>query len=255
MNPVASDRSGDLTVTARPVDTSVLLTVCGLLDNRTYRGLRDRIVKAALDGPQAVLVDVGRLEVPAASAWAVFTSARWLVNTWPDVPIALVCDSVATRSAIRRNGITRYVPVFPSAGTALDALAADDPQRRRRRRARAHLPAQPASLPRARALTAQWLSDWSREDFVPAAKVVVTALVENALMHSRGAFDLRLETDGTTVTVAVSDGSPAPGVLREDSGTGPTGLRIVAALCRTWGNAPTPSGKTVWVVIGPENRL
>ena len=33
------------------------------------------------------------------------------------------------------------------------------------------------------------------------------------------------------------------------------GLEIVAALCRAWGNAPYPMGKTVWAVIGPENRL
>jgi hypothetical protein len=37
--------------------------------------------------------------------------------------------------------------------------------------------------------------------------------------------------------------------------TVPSGLHIVGALCRAWGNAPTSSGKTVWAVIGPENRL
>jgi hypothetical protein len=26
-------------------------------------------------------------------------------------------------------------------------------------------------------------------------------------------------------------------------------------MCRMWGNSPTPTGKTVWAVIGPENRL
>jgi hypothetical protein len=35
----------------------------------------------------------------------------------------------------------------------------------------------------------------------------------------------------------------------------PSGLKIVGALCRAWGNAPTPTGKTVWAVIGPENKL
>ena len=35
----------------------------------------------------------------------------------------------------------------------------------------------------------------------------------------------------------------------------PSGLGIISVLCRMWGNAPTPTGKTVWAVLGPENRL
>jgi hypothetical protein len=57
--------------------------------------------------------------------------------------------------------------------------------------------------------------------------------------------------------VAVEDSSRGPVELREDpkvSGI-PSGLRVVAALCRMWGTAPTPAGKTVWAVMGPENRL
>jgi hypothetical protein len=59
------------------------------------------------------------------------------------------------------------------------------------------------------------------------------------------------------VTVAVSDHSPSPAGFREShtSGKLPSGLRIVASLCRAWGNAPTPTGKTIWAVVGPENRL
>jgi hypothetical protein len=34
-----------------------------------------------------------------------------------------------------------------------------------------------------------------------------------------------------------------------------SGVAIVAALCREWGNAPTPTGKMVWAAIGPENEL
>jgi hypothetical protein len=34
-----------------------------------------------------------------------------------------------------------------------------------------------------------------------------------------------------------------------------SGLAIVASVRRAWGNAPRLSGKTVWALIGPENRL
>ena len=94
-------------------------------------------------------------------------------------------------------------------------------------------------------------------DLIPTAKVVVTTFVENVLQHTDSQPAVRLETDGSTVAVAVEDGSRQPPSLSENSAATdrPTGLKIVAALCRMWGNAPTPSGKTVWGVIGPENRL
>ena len=83
-----------------------------MLDTTTYRSLRDHIIKAALEEPAVVIIDVSYLLVPAESAWAVFTSARWHVGRWPDVPIMLVCEHSAGRSAITRNGVARYVPVY-----------------------------------------------------------------------------------------------------------------------------------------------
>jgi len=56
------------------------VTADGLLDTFTYQTLRDTVIKAALDEPSAVIVDVNRLSVPSATAWSVFTSARWHVS-------------------------------------------------------------------------------------------------------------------------------------------------------------------------------
>ena len=90
-----------------------------------------------------------------------------------------------------------------------------------------------------------------------SATVVATVLVDNVLRHTDSAPDLRLETDGDTVVVAVTDGSRAAAVIREDAQTHGliSELHIVAALTRVWGNSPTTDGKVVWAVLGPENRL
>jgi len=67
-----------------------------------------------------------------------------------------------------------------------------------------------------------------------------------------------LESDRTAITVAVQDDCSMAAARREDpyrSGDQLSGLTIVASVCRAWGSTPTPSGKTVWAVIGPENRL
>ncbi|WP_375488398.1 STAS domain-containing protein [uncultured Mycobacterium sp.] len=245
-----------LAVSAQTVNTTCLLTADGVLDSTTYLWLRDAIIKAALDEPRAVIIDVDALAVPAPSAWAVFTSAHWHVCTWPGVPIVLVCVYPDRRAIIARNGIARYVPVHPTIESALHAVA--NGRLANRLRVCAELPGSLKSLARARALVAESLTNWSQSQLISVATVIVNVFVENVLMHTASTPVLVLETDGKTVTVAVQDGSSGPAERREaviGSRRQVSGLEIVSALCRAWGNTPTPSGKTVWAVIGPENQL
>jgi anti-anti-sigma regulatory factor len=231
------------------------LICTGVLDGLSYRTLRDRVVKAALDEPRVVIVDVNELRVPDASAWSVFTSARWHVSTWPDVPIVLVCASDEVRATLRRRGITRYVPVF---ATVPQAMQSENAGRRQRRRARAELPAHVSSIVDAQQLVGGWLSGWACSAMIPVAAVIATALVENVLRHTDSAPTLRVEYDGELVTVAVEDASPMLAQRKEDAALGTSrisGLAMVASLTRVWGNLPTPAGKTVWAVVGPENVL
>ena len=85
------------------------------------------------------------------------------------------------------------------------------------------------------------------QELIPVTQVIITALVENVLQHTDSGPDVRLQADGATVTVAVDDASCVQASLRETPTHAghPWGLRIVSALCRQWGNAPTRSGKTV----------
>jgi hypothetical protein len=109
-----------------------------------------------------------------------------------------------------------------------------------------------------RELMAQWLTAWDRPELISVAKLVVTVFVENVFAHTRSAPTIRLESHGDVVAVAVQDDSAVLASRCERSSGGSddvSGLAIVAALCRSWGNAPTTSGKAVWAVIGPENQL
>ena len=256
---MAASRHSWLSVTATPVaDDCVLLTTDGVLDGTTYLQLRDKIIKAALDEPRALIVDITILRVPAPSACAVFTSARWHTAQWPDVPISLVCAHLAGRNMVRRSGITRYVPVYRTIESAIDDMPPAGTHRFRRR-ARVELPARATSLRRCRQLADEWLTAWSMPDFVEVAKVVATTFVENVLAHSDTDFGMRVESDGTLVTVAVDASSGDP-VVRHESTTPCAPLSsvdTVAALCRAWGCSTNPSGKgnTVWAVMGPENCM
>ena len=252
---MASSQS-PMAVSTRAWGSNRVLSADGVLDGSTYRELRDAVIKTALDEPLAVIVDVTELQVPAESAWSVFTSARWHVSVWPDVPVLLVCRDAAGRSAIKRNGITRYVPLHTSVESARAAVRTDGIEQRRR--ASAQLPAVHSSLRRARQLVSEWLTTWSRIDFIPVAAIVVDVLVENVLEHTLSAPRLIVESRGDNVTIAVADDSRAPAVRHEDPHRGGdmvSGLAVIAALARTWGSTPTSTGKTVWAVIGPENSL
>lgn len=236
--------------------TARLLTIEGVLDTITYLKLRDAIIKAALEEPAAVLVDVNDLDVSTSTAWSVFTSARWHVSTWPDVPVMLICGQAERRRAVARTGVTRYVPVHTTVDAALAGLS--DYGRSIRRRVRAKFPATLASLRTARLMVAECLSAWSQVELATVATVIVNVFVENVLQHTDCAPIVVLETDGTWVSISVQDGSAALAVRHEDpyrGGDPVSGLAIVASLARAWGSMPSSSGKTVWAVVGPENRL
>lgn len=246
-----------MAVSRRTWGNCQLLSVEGVLDRSTYRALRDAVIKTALDEPRAVIVDVTGLQVSTESSWSVFTSARWHVSVWPDVPLILVCRHTAGRNAIRRNGITRYVPLYATVESAGAAVSTDDIEPPRRR-AHAQLPAVHSSLRRARQLVAEWLTAWSQVELVPVAAIVVDVMAENVLEHTHSALQLIAESQGDNVTIAVADDSRSLAVRHEDprrGGDTVSGLAVIAALARAWGSTPTPTGKTVWAVIGPENSL
>jgi anti-anti-sigma regulatory factor len=60
---------------------STVLRLSGVLDARSYQQVRNSVIKAAVDGTRAVIVDIDDLEVRDDHSWAVFTSARWHVQT------------------------------------------------------------------------------------------------------------------------------------------------------------------------------
>jgi anti-anti-sigma regulatory factor len=237
----------------RQDDVSVL-KVTGVLDETTYRSLRDAIVDAALNETRAVLIDVDDLSVPSESTWSVLTSAHWYVDTWPGVPIVLVCTHPQHRLAIARRGVARYLPVYPTCESALIAVAGESLGRQR---VRTPFPADARSIGLARASIADTLNAWSQADLIPVASTVAAIFVENVLAHTDSAPTLIVESYQDTVVVAVEDGSGIPAGRHEDTNHGAelvSGLAIVSALCRAWGSTPTSTGKTVWALVSPDSQ-
>lgn len=253
--PQAAASPTPLNIAQRSEQSAVILTVDGVLDAGNSGELRDSITKATFDEPFGVVVDVSGLEVPGEDVWSILLSARWQFETRPEVPIVLVCENRAAREAITRSGVARFMPVFPTDKGALKAVT--KLTRRKVHRGEAKLPANLTSLRESRKLVREWLTSWSKPGLVPVALVVVNVFIENVLEHTNSDPVLRLEVDGPTATIAISDTSSAQAVrlASPPKGIDVSGLAIVDALSRAWGCVPTSSGKTVWAIIGPENQL
>ncbi len=250
-----ADSPSALAISTRTSGAIAILTVDGTVDTSGPAALRDAIVEANRSQPSAVIIDLNALRVDTASAWPILLAARWQGDVRPDVPIVLVCGDRAIRETITRSGVTVFMPIYASEAGAKKAVARLT--RRDFRYAQMQLPATLASLRESRRLVREWLTDWSQPRLIPVALVVVNVFLENVLEHTGSDPLVRIECDGSTATIAVSDdsGAPAARLPSPAKGIDVSGLAIVAALSRAWGSTPTLSGKTVWAVIGPENQL
>jgi anti-sigma regulatory factor (Ser/Thr protein kinase) len=105
---------------------------------------------------------------------------------------------------------------------------------------------------RARHFVAGTLERWGLPAaLLEEARLVVSELATNAVVHADSAFAVELRRQGDGVDLAVSDADPSAPVLREPEplATSGRGLRIVAALAVDWGVRADGDGKTVWAQL------
>jgi anti-sigma regulatory factor (Ser/Thr protein kinase) len=83
------------------------------------------------------------------------------------------------------------------------------------------------------------------------ARIVVTELAANAVVHARSPFSVSISSGDSTIRILVRDRSLAAPAMQQDVPTRPSGrgLRLVTALSSRWGVDPTPDGKVVWAEL------
>ena len=112
-----------------------------------------------------------------------------------------------------------------------------------------------ASVPKARHFVADQLADLPR-DTVDVARLLVSELVTNAVLHARTELALTIDRSDTTVNVQVADANPLLPVMRThgtDAGTG-RGLRVLERMASRWGSRTVDGGKIVWFEIRTDGR-
>lgn len=110
------------------------------------------------------------------------------------------------------------------------------------------------SAPRAaRRFVEDALRRWGHDgSAVDDARLLVSELVTNAVIHTRSPFSVSLESQPSRLRLAVHDESsavPRSGGQKLETARGGRGLQIVAALADDWGVMTTPAGKTVWAEL------
>jgi anti-sigma regulatory factor (Ser/Thr protein kinase) len=83
------------------------------------------------------------------------------------------------------------------------------------------------------------------------AQLVVSELATNAVIHAGTPFSVAVRSDGSAVRIAVQDWSSLQPVMRDVDpiALAGRGLRLIAAVSRSWGVEYGPDGKTVWAEL------
>jgi len=95
---------------------------------------------------------------------------------------------------------------------------------------------------------------------VETARLLVSEVVTNAVLHAQTELLLTLDRDDTSINVKVADSSPLLPVMQThgtDAGTG-RGLKVLDKMASRWGTYRTEEGKIVWFEIsttGPDGDV
>jgi anti-sigma regulatory factor (Ser/Thr protein kinase) len=102
----------------------------------------------------------------------------------------------------------------------------------------------------ARLFVTQWLRRWGYRPLIPAAALLTSELVTNAVIHVREPFQVQVANTGRGVRVSVSDSSTElPALLAPEAVQAHgRGMRIVDAVATRWGadRRSQGDGKEVW---------
>ena len=120
-------------------------------------------------------------------------------------------------------------------------------------RAVTKLPNDPSAVPAARRFASQTLIDYGgASETVDKARLLVTELTTNAVLHAHSPIRLTVEPHDDRVRVEVRDDDPrplAPPHEPDPEATHGRGLWLVAALSCDWGVNGNERGKTVWFEV------
>ncbi|WP_415952818.1 PAS domain S-box protein [Streptomyces sp. KLOTTS4A1] len=117
------------------------------------------------------------------------------------------------------------------------------------------LPASPCAVGDGRSFLTKTLMAWDCAHLTDDARLLVSEVLTNAVLHAKGPLRLHLRHSDTELTVEITDRSPhlprpRLAALEDQSGRG---LLLVDTLAHSWGVRPTDDGKSTWFTLPTAN--
>jgi hypothetical protein len=228
-----------------PDQTFPLVRLTGVLDSDTAAGVRSALLDVLAGQPEAVVVDVGDLQVGQTGA---IDMLRGLYQDTADWPAArLVLSDPRDTGAWQHTGW----PVWPDIAHAYAALGRPDHS------SRVSLSMDPVlgAARRTRELITDACARWKRTELADPASIVATEMVNNVVAHAHTPMIVLLAAHDGGLSVAVRDQSasvPAfTGAPVAPTAYGGRGMLLIEAVATRWGNLVLDGGKVVWAVLDP----
>jgi anti-anti-sigma regulatory factor len=235
---------GRLSVTLTRHLRVVVVALAGVLDGRTAARARRSILKAIADGPEVVVLDVGRLAAPDTASVSLFGSLAEHAENRLGQQLVVAAPSLSIAAALERV-TPQLLRVFDTVADAIDAAdGALVP-----RRFRELVPPWPGARWQARRLVDQACATWELGALVDAAREVAAELIDNAVRHAATDAVLTIMPTSRYLHIAVRDGSPDEPILGPARLGRSGGLHIVDELSSSWGVTRTEDGKLVWATL------
>ncbi|HKG49420.1 MAG TPA: ATP-binding protein [Actinomycetales bacterium] len=243
--PLAGRGTPGLSIRARLRDGVPVLTLSGRLDGRGVDVLEAMLTEFLASDQSRVPCDVSELDYlsPQAVQKLVHVAAAR-----PPRPAAVVLCGASSQpqQVLADMDAGRTLPLYRSVAEAID----DSPGAMWW--SQLTLTCDLAAPGWARAFLARVCTDWQLEAVVEEARLLVSELVTNAVVHAGGAAEVTLQRLGDQLTIAVRDGADVPPVHRDADlmEEGGRGLHLVEALSTADGTYPRPEGgKVVWCTV------
>lgn len=244
--------SGSLAIRVERRLPVTVVALAGDLTMPAAARLRQTLLKCLADCPDAVVIDLSGATVDTDLPLAVFRAVRRHASAWPAIPVSLCSPPPALSARLARLGMDRVLSVFPSRQRALAAAGTAPTVARADRQflQSVNAPAQ------ARELIVEICRAWDLPELVDPARLVVSELITNAVLHGRGAPHLTVVLRHPYLHLIVRDDSPDPPVRRTPPpapGTGTAlsgwGLQMVDRAVHSWGHLANETGKAVWAML------